>query len=70
MQILLLPKPFPKHIDTISMELSTLYFKGLLGRISIKWCICLFFFFFFAANNRWRFKGYCMFSHDNRETDR
>ena len=27
------------HINTISMELSILYSKGLLVKISIKWCI-------------------------------
>ena len=44
---------YPIHIDTISMELSVLYFKVLLVKISIKWCIsvpedCL---YFILANN-------------------
>ena len=29
---------YPIYIDTISMKLSILYFKGLLVKISIKWC--------------------------------
>ena len=29
---------FPIHIDTISMEESILYFKGLSVKISMKWC--------------------------------
>ena len=29
---------YPIHIDTISMELSILYFKGLMVKIFIKWC--------------------------------
>ena len=30
---------YPIHIDTICIELSILYFKGLPLKISIKWCI-------------------------------
>ena len=29
---------YPIHIDTISMELSILYFKGLPVKMSITWC--------------------------------
>ena len=32
-------KEFPIHIDTIRIELSTLYFKGSYVEISIKLCI-------------------------------
>ena len=30
---------YPVHIDTTSMALSILYFKGLLIKISIEYCI-------------------------------
>ena len=38
------------HIDTISMELSILYFKGLLVIFFIKLCISVTEFFFILAN--------------------
>ena len=34
-----IPMDYPIHIDTISMELSIIYFKGLSDNNSIKSCI-------------------------------
>ena len=42
---------YPNHIDTIRMELCILYLKGLLVKISIRWCISFADIFFYHRNN-------------------
>ena len=43
---------YPIHIDTVSLELSILYFKGLLVKNSLKWCVLYLKIFHFSKQCR------------------